>query len=226
MKNYTLANRAYCIRNPKSYTGYGENCWGLTAGYSVGGYSAHSPNNDLGVINPTAALSSIVYTPEESMDVMRHLYNDMNDKVWGPFGFYDGFSETKNWYLPRYLAIDQGPIVVMIENHRSQLLWNLFMSHPDVQNGLKKLGFSSPHIPTGIDNVNADTKDVLYQPAPGEIVFKQRVVKVELYNMSGELTAVYNNPGNNLRLKNKVAGSAVLRATLPDGTIITQKVTM
>lgn len=147
MKNYTLINRAYCIRNPKNYKGYGENSWGLTASYSVKGYAAHEPeeNGDHGVISPTAALSSIVYTPEESMKVMRNLYG-MGDKMMGKYGFYDAYSETDNWYPQRYLAIDQGPIVVMIENHRSQLLWKLFMSHPDVQTGLKKLGFESPYL--------------------------------------------------------------------------------
>lgn len=142
MRNLTLVNRAYCIRNPKHYVGFGPDCWGLTASYSVNGYAAHAPNEreDLGVISPTAALSSIVYTPKYSLQVMRHLYN-MGEKVFGPYGFYDAFSETDNWYPKRYLAIDQGPIVVMIENYRSGLLWNLFMSHPDVQNGLKKLGF-------------------------------------------------------------------------------------
>ena len=146
MKNYTLLNRAYCIRNPKGYKGYGENSWGLTASYSVKGYAAHEPHEesgDHGVISPTAALSSIVYTPAESMAVMRNLYG-MGDKVWGEYGFYDAYSEPDNWYPQRYLAIDQGPIAVMIENHRSQLLWNLFMSHPDVKAGLKKLGFESP----------------------------------------------------------------------------------
>jgi hypothetical protein len=147
MKNYTLINRDYCIHNPKGYTGYGEDMWGLTASYSVRGYAAHEPavHGDTGVISPTAALSSIVYTPEESMKVMRKLYS-MGDKVWGPFGFYDAFSETDNWYPQRYLAINQGPVAVMIENYRSQLLWKLFMSHPDVRNGLKKLGFESPFL--------------------------------------------------------------------------------
>ena len=147
MKNYTLINRAYCIRNPKNYAGYGENCWGLTASYSVKGYAAHAPDeqNDWGVISPTAALSSIIYTPEESMAVIRHLHK-MGDKVFGKYGFYDAFSETEHWYPQRYLAIDQGPIVVMLENRRSQLFRTLFMTHPDVQNGLKKLGFESPWI--------------------------------------------------------------------------------
>lgn len=140
LTNYALAHKDYCIRNPKGYKGYGENSWGLTASYSVNGYSAHAMDNDLGVISPTAALSSIVYTPEESMTVMRYLYN-MGEKVWGPYGFYDAYSETDNWFPQAYLAIDQGPIAVMIENHRSQLLWRLFMSHPDIQKGLDKLGF-------------------------------------------------------------------------------------
>ncbi len=142
MKNYTLINRAYCIRNPKGYKGYDNNCWGLTASYSITGYSGHAPNenSDLGVISPTAALSSIVYTPKESMDVMRHLYM-MRDQVFGKYGFYDAFSETDGWYPKRYLAIDQGPIAVMIENYRSGFLWKLFMSHPDVCKGLNKLGF-------------------------------------------------------------------------------------
>lgn len=147
MKNYTLINRDYCIRNPKGYKGYGEDMWGLTASYSVKGYAAHEPDEkgDHGVITPTAALSSIVYTPEESMKVIRNLYS-MGDKVWGQYGFYDAFSETDGWYPQRYLAIDQGPIAVMIENYRSRLIWNLFMNHPDIQNGLKKLDLQSPHL--------------------------------------------------------------------------------
>lgn len=145
-RNHTLINRQYCIENPKGYKGYGEDCWGLTASYSINGYAAHSPGEDLGVISPTAALSSIPYTPEESMKVMRHLYEDLGDKVWGEYGFYDAFSEQADWYTPRYLAIDQGPVVVMIENHRSGLLWELFMGAPEVKEGLRKLGFSSPAI--------------------------------------------------------------------------------
>jgi hypothetical protein len=140
-KNHTLINRQYCIENPKNFKGYGENCWGLTASYSVRGYAAHNPQEDLGVITPTAALSSFPYAPEESMKVVRYLYNNLGDKVWGEYGFYDAFSEHHNWYQPHYLAIDQGPIVVMMENHRSGLLWDLFMSAPEIKTGLKKLGF-------------------------------------------------------------------------------------
>lgn len=140
-RNHTLINRQYCIENPKKYKGYGENCWGLTASYSPRGYAAHSPNEDLGVISPTAALSSFPYTPKESMKVIRHLYEDLGDKVFGEFGFYDAFSEQENWYPKRYLAIDQGPAIVMIENHRTGLLWKLFMSAPEITIAKEKLGF-------------------------------------------------------------------------------------
>ncbi|MEO5563510.1 MAG: glucoamylase family protein [Chitinophagaceae bacterium] len=146
--NQSLINYKWCVENPKKFKGYGPDNWGLTASYSVKGYSAHAPddNNDLGVISPTAALSSFPYTPEQSMAAMKHWYNNMKDKIWGPYGFYDAFSETDNWFPKRYLAIDQGPAVVMMENHRTGLLWNLFMSCPEVINGLKKLGFESPWI--------------------------------------------------------------------------------
>ncbi|MBC6109623.1 glucoamylase family protein [Pedobacter fastidiosus] len=144
--NQTLAIHDYCVANPKGFKGYGENNWGLTASYSVKGYAAHNPQEDFGVISPTAAISSLPYTPKESMKVIRHLYENLGDKVWGKYGFYDAFSETENWYPKRYLGIDQGPMVVMIENHRSGLLWKLFMSNPDVQKGLAKLGFESPEI--------------------------------------------------------------------------------
>lgn len=141
-RNHTLVNYDYAIANPKGYKGYGKNSWGMTASYSVKGYAAHMPNEDFGVITPTAALSSYPYTPKESMQVIRNLYENMKDKVWGEFGFYDAYSETANWYPKRYLGIDQGPIVVMIENGRTGLLWNLFMSAPEIQQGLTKLGFT------------------------------------------------------------------------------------
>jgi hypothetical protein len=140
--NHTLIDYKYCVENPKKFKGYGENCWGLTASYSTRGYAAHSPGEDLGVISPTAALSSFPYTPKESMAALKHFYYDHGDKIMGPYGFYDAFSESENWYLPRYLAIDQGPAVVMMENYRSGLLWKLFMSCPEVQIGLKKLDFT------------------------------------------------------------------------------------
>jgi hypothetical protein len=145
-RNHTLINRQWCIENPKHYEGYGENCWGLTAGDSYKGYIAHCPAEDSGVIQPTAALSAFPYTPEYSMQVLKHFYYDLGDKIWGEYGFADGFSIHHNWYAKTHLAIDEGPIVVMIENYRSGLMWKLFMKIPDIQNGLKKLGFDSPYI--------------------------------------------------------------------------------
>ncbi|HJW17367.1 MAG TPA: glucoamylase family protein [Flavisolibacter sp.] len=145
-KAHTLINHAYCIDNPKKYKGYGENCWGLTASDSWVGYAAHSPTEDLGVITPTAALSAFPYTPQYSMQALKHFYNDLGDKIWGEYGFADAFSESKDWYAKSYLAIDQGPIITMIENYRTGLLWNLFMSCPEIKQGLQKLGFESPHI--------------------------------------------------------------------------------
>ena len=146
-KNQVLINHDWCVENPNHFKGYGENSWGLTASYSINGYAAHAPgkDRDLGVISPTAALSSMPYTPEYSMMAMKHWYQDLGEKVYGVYGFYDAFSETANWFHKRYLAIDQGPIVVMMENYRTGLLWNLFMNAPEVQQGLKKLGFQSPH---------------------------------------------------------------------------------
>jgi hypothetical protein len=147
-QNHVLIDYEWCVENPKHFKGYGPDSWGLTSSYSVKGYSGHAPGmeRDLGVIAPTAALSSMPYTPDKSMRAMKHWYNDLGDKVYGVYGFYDAFSETDNWFPKRYLAIDQGPIVVMMENYRSALLWNLFMSCPEVQQGLKKLGFQSPHL--------------------------------------------------------------------------------
>lgn len=142
-KNHTLINRAYCVENPKKYKGYGENSWGLTASDSWQGYAAHSPTEDLGVISPTAALSAFPYTPEYSMKALKHFYFDLGDKIWSEYGFVDGFSEQHNWYAKSHLAIDQGPIICMIENYRSGLLWKLFMSNPDIKKGLDKLGIES-----------------------------------------------------------------------------------
>ncbi len=143
---HVLINREHCIRNPNKFKGYSADSWGLTASDTYNGYSAHSPENDNGTITPTAALSSFPYTPEFSMQALKHFYYKLGDKLWSEYGFVDAFNETHNWYANSHLAIDQGPIIVMIENYRSKLLWNLFMKIPEIQNGLKKLGFTSPHL--------------------------------------------------------------------------------
>ncbi|MEP2689712.1 MULTISPECIES: glucoamylase family protein [Maribacter] len=139
--NHTMIQYKYAVDNPKNYKGYGEDLWGLTSSYSIKGYDGHRPDRDISVISPTAALSSMPYAPKESMAFLRNLYTN-HDTLVGKYGPYDAFSLEKNWVLPRYLAIDQGPIPVMIENHRSGLFWMLFMTNKDVINGLDKLGFS------------------------------------------------------------------------------------
>lgn len=142
VSNHAKSDYLYCVTNPKGYKGYGENSWGLTASYSPDGYSAHAPNNDLGVITPTGALSSFPYTPEESMRAAHHFY-DKGERYRGKYGFYDAFSDQNDWVLPHYLAIDQLTVAPMIENYRSGLLWDLFMGAPEIQEGLKKLGFTT-----------------------------------------------------------------------------------
>ncbi len=140
--NHSLINQAYCIDNPLRFVGYSAECWGLTASDGNNGYSAHSPNNDKGVITPTAAISSIPYTPDQSLAALRHFYYQLGDRLWGEFGFYDAFNPTFGWVANSYLAIDQGPIICMIENYRSGLLWDLFMSAPEIKAGLDKLDFN------------------------------------------------------------------------------------
>tara|TARA_B100001059_G_scaffold235599_1_gene281814 strand:- start:11396 stop:12763 length:1368 start_codon:yes stop_codon:yes gene_type:complete len=141
-RSHSLINYMHCVINPYEYDGYSENSWGITASTNYDGYSAHSPTNDFGVIAPTAALSSFPYTPLESKRALEHFYYDLNGDLWGEYGFYDAFSVHYNWFSELYLAIDQGPIILMIENYRTQLLWNLFMQDQDIINGLNNLGFA------------------------------------------------------------------------------------
>ena len=140
VQNHAKIHYDYAVENPKNFKGYGEDLWGFTASYSIKGYHAHQPSDDLGVISPTAALSSFPYTPKESMKMLRNLYTN-HDSLVGKYGPYDAFSLEHKWYVTRYLAIDQGPIPVMIENYRTGLLWNLFMQNTDVKKGLTKLSF-------------------------------------------------------------------------------------
>jgi len=144
--NHTKINYEYCKANPRRYYGYSNLCWGLTASDIPTGYGANEPNNDRGVITPTAALSSIPYTPTESMNALKFFYYKLGDKLWGPYGFYDAFSLKDLWFANSTLAIDQGPIIVMIENYRSGLLWNLFSGAPEIKNGLRRLGFTAPYL--------------------------------------------------------------------------------
>jgi hypothetical protein len=142
--NISLINRAYCMEDPRGYAGYSALVWGLTASFNPWGYNAHSPTSDNGTIAPTAALSAMPYVPEESLATLKHLYHTYGRDLWGPFGFTDAFNLSENWFAPGYVAIDQGPIVVMIENYRTQLCWKLFMANPEIQPMLNAIGWTSP----------------------------------------------------------------------------------
>ena len=145
-KNHTLINYSYCVDNPKKYYGYSDSVWGLSAGDINGGYTASSPTNDRGYIVPTAALSSFPYTPKESMAALHFYYYVLGDKLFKEYGFVDAFSLHDPWFADSFLAIDQGPIIVMIENHRTGLLWNLLSNAPEIQSGLKRLGFTANYL--------------------------------------------------------------------------------
>ncbi len=143
---HSQINYNYCVANPQNHYGYSNLCWGLTASDIQNGYTASSPTNDVGVIAPTAALSSMPYTPTQSINALKFFYYKLGDKLWGNYGFYDAFNLSTPWFASSYLAIDEGPIICMIENYRSGLLWNLFMSCPEVKTGMKNLGFTSPNL--------------------------------------------------------------------------------
>ncbi|MFC1603786.1 glucoamylase family protein [Planctomycetota bacterium] len=143
-RNISLINRVYCIENPGEYSGYSDLVWGLTASFNPWGYSAHSPTNDNGTIAPTAALSAMPYVPGESIATLKEFYYTYGENLWGPFGFFDAFNLSENWFAPGCIAIDQGPIVIMIENYRTQLCWNLFMANPEIQPMLDAIGWTSP----------------------------------------------------------------------------------
>jgi hypothetical protein len=145
-KNHTLINYSHCRINPNNQFGYSQDCWGLTASDIQNGYTASSPTNDIGVIAPTAALSSFPYTPVESMRALKFFYYVLGDKIWKEYGFTDAFALKNTWFADSYLAIDQGPIIVMMENYRTGLIWNLLTSCPEVKTGMRALGFSAPYL--------------------------------------------------------------------------------
>ena len=167
----TLINRAYCIRAAPKDFGYSAQNWGLTASDDWEGYSAHAPDNDNGTITPSAALSAFPYTPYYSMQVLRHLFESLHDSLWGPYGFYDAFSLKHHWFSRQYLAIDEGPIPVMIENYRTGLPWKLFMEIPDIQHGLQKAGIGRPAYTSGfylsLPEASCRCVDLLMDPDSG-----------------------------------------------------------
>jgi hypothetical protein len=189
-KNMSLINRAYCIDNPKNFPGYSASCWGLTASDDPYGYSVHEPvtSRDNGTITPSAALSSMPYTPDESMAALRHFYRDRGADLWGPFGFYDAFNTDLNWYADSYIAIDQGPIVGMIENYRSGLLWDNFMSNPEIQPALDAIGFVTDPFSIGEPETGGE---VSIHPNPCNDYFnlntEKELIKIEVRTITGQM---------------------------------------
>jgi hypothetical protein len=140
--NTAKIHHAYAVENPEGHTNYSDKNWGLTASDDPNGYTAHRPmSNDNGTISPTAALASMPYTPEESMKALKYFYRERGKDLFGFYGPYDAFNDNLGWVQEAYIGIDQGPIVVMLENHRTGLLWNTVMKDTDLQSGLDKLGF-------------------------------------------------------------------------------------
>jgi hypothetical protein len=139
-RNLALINHAYAVANPLKRVGYGEDAWGRSAGINAGS-GKPTPAGDNGTINCMASLASFPYTPEQSMRALKHLYRDLGDRLWGIYGFRDGFNLTENWFEDVYMGLNQAPTVVMIENYRSGLIWKLFMSNPEIEAALKAIGF-------------------------------------------------------------------------------------
>lgn len=168
-KNHTLINRAYCIDNPRNHPGYSEDCWGLTASDDPFGYNVHEPygSNENGTITPTAALSSMPYTPAESNQALKNFYRVLGKRLWGRMGFYDAFNARESWVADSYLAIDQGPIINMIENHRSALLWNKFMLNPEIAPALESMGFVPD--PFGYEEAKQDNRLIVNPNPTGEV---------------------------------------------------------
>lgn len=196
-RNHTLINRAYCIANPLSHTGYGPDTWGLTASDNPWGYSAHEPyTNDNGTIAPTAALSSMPYTPEESISALKNFYRTYYGNLWGEYGFKDAFNLNQNWFASSYISIDQGPIIVMIENYRSGLLWENFMANPEIQPMLDSIGFVPDSTTRIIDEgtVLNEFRIIGNYPNPFNpsttisfMLPQREFIEINVYNSLGEL---------------------------------------
>lgn len=163
----TLTNRAYCMDNPRQFVGYGEDCWGLTAcdgprvldtiwqgepvqffTYRARGASPQRIVDD-GTIAPTAAGGSVPFAPEVCLPALEYMWTTYYDDLIGEYGFRDAFNPTftfcegceNGWFDTDYLGIDQGPILIQIENHRSGLVWEIMKRNPYIRKGLERAGF-------------------------------------------------------------------------------------
>ncbi len=199
-KNISLIHQAYCKANPRGFTGYSEACWGLTASDDPDGYMAHEPtaSRDNGTISPTAALSAMPYVPDASFKALKHFYRELGNKTWGYYGFYDAFNQSRNWYANSYLAIDQGPIIVMMENHRSGKIWESFMKNPEISPALTSIGFVTD--PYSTENEQFEKKAALQvfpNPSHNKLTVRYLATQKELgtlkiWDMYGQL--MYQTP--------------------------------
>ncbi|WP_372949179.1 glucoamylase family protein [Mariniphaga sp.] len=192
--NTAKIHHTYAIDNPKDHANYSDKNWGLTASDDPYGYTAHQPvHNDNGTISPTAALGSMPYTPEESMKALNYFYRERGKELFGKFGPYDAFNDNLGWVQEAYIGIDQGPIVVMLENHRTGLLWNTVMEDADVQAGLDKLGFQyQVSSSSEIQEIKADLK--IYPNPAGDYFFinsnpsfQNKKITIRMTDLGGKL---------------------------------------
>jgi hypothetical protein len=199
-RNHALVQVAYCTANPAGRAGYGANSWGLTASDDPYGYSAHAAySNDNGTLTPTAALASMPYTPAQSLAAARHFYDTWGATLWSFEGFKDAFHPGLNWTASDVISIDQGPIVVMIENYRSQLLWNRFMANPEIAPMLATLGFTADSasvtdVPAAVAPSGTLRLAASPNPAAGAMAFQLDLpvageVAIEVFDLSGRRVA-------------------------------------
>ena len=216
-RNHTLINRSWCIDNPFNYEGYSENCWGLTASDDPFGYLAHAPGpgTDNGTITPAAAIPSMPYTPQESLGALKHFYREYGPDLWGEYGFYDAFNLKQDWFADSYLAIDQGPIINMIENHRSGLLWSNFMANPEISPALTAAGFVEDPVSTKDEPLIASEWQVYPTFSNGEFYLQLN----QISNHRMPTIAISDLMGRKLAFESQVKGDQLIHIKLADNSI-------
>lgn len=242
-RNHALIQHAYSIANPKNHQGYSADCWGLTSCDGPNGYSAHDiyPSNDDGTISPTAALSSMPYAPQECLAALRHFYRVRGERLWSSYGFLDAFNLNQNWFAPSYLAIDQGPIVAMIENYRTGLLWQLFMQNPEIAPALQAIGFQADSSPAEEVFVEKHGFDALVFPNPLPAnnavlnlefsILKKQVLSAQILDLEGRvLQTLFRDRAMNagvwqeqVRLQNLPRGVFLLEIKNEAGGVLARK---
>jgi hypothetical protein len=189
----TLANRAYAVHNPNGYPNYGANEWGLTASDVPGGYLARGAPpamNDDGTLAPTAPGGSFAFTPDESLAALRTMYDRYRAQLWGPYGFRDAYNIAQNWFATDHLGIDQGPFVIMIENHRTGAVWASFMQHGAIQRGLERADFQALDVSVELPETPTEAVVVYPNPMSGAAVLQVTlaqadVVSARIYDVTG-----------------------------------------